>query len=83
MIPLAGHDADQWWHQRATAASLLSHWTTEVVPGIFVGIVSARFRDQLWDAVTDVMGEGAAVLIHCQWNRATPYEPHEPSTVFR
>ncbi|MEK2474069.1 type I-E CRISPR-associated endoribonuclease Cas2e [Streptomyces noursei] len=26
--------------------------------------VSARARDQLWDAVTDVVGEGAAVLVH-------------------
>ncbi|WP_073447979.1 type I-E CRISPR-associated endoribonuclease Cas2e [Streptomyces yunnanensis] len=42
----------------------LSRWTTEVVPGIFVGAVSARVRDQLWDAVTDVVGEGAAVLVH-------------------
>ncbi|MDX3247101.1 type I-E CRISPR-associated endoribonuclease Cas2e [Streptomyces sp. ME18-1-4] len=42
----------------------LSRWTTEVVPGIFVGTVSARVRDQLWDNVTDVVGDGAAVLIH-------------------
>ncbi|MEV0370556.1 type I-E CRISPR-associated endoribonuclease Cas2e [Streptomyces sp. NPDC050636] len=42
----------------------LSRWTTEVVPGIFVGTVSARVRDQLWDAVTDVVGDGAAVLVH-------------------
>ncbi|MBL1102059.1 type I-E CRISPR-associated endoribonuclease Cas2e [Streptomyces coffeae] len=42
----------------------LSRWTTEVVPGIFVGTVSARVRDQLWDSVQDVVGDGAAVLIH-------------------
>lgn len=42
----------------------LSRWTTEVVPGIFVGTVSARVRDQLWDAVTEVVGDGAAVLVH-------------------
>ncbi|MGD3109453.1 type I-E CRISPR-associated endoribonuclease Cas2e [Streptomyces sp. YGL11-2] len=42
----------------------LSRWTTEVVPGIFVGTVSARVRDQLWDAVTNVVGDGAAVLVH-------------------
>ncbi|MFF6787285.1 type I-E CRISPR-associated endoribonuclease Cas2 [Streptomyces sp. NPDC012510] len=33
-------------------------WTSEVVPGIFVGSVSARVRDQLWQAVT----EGTAAL---------------------
>ncbi|MFE0762859.1 type I-E CRISPR-associated endoribonuclease Cas2e [Streptomyces smyrnaeus] len=42
----------------------LSRWTIEVVPGIFVGTVSARVRDQLWDAASAVVGDGAAVLIH-------------------
>ncbi|MFD0422411.1 type I-E CRISPR-associated endoribonuclease Cas2e [Streptomyces parvus] len=42
----------------------LSRWTSEVVPGIFVGSVSARVRDQLWQAVTDTVGNGAAVLVH-------------------
>ncbi|MFK0050233.1 type I-E CRISPR-associated endoribonuclease Cas2e [Streptomyces sp. NPDC090741] len=42
----------------------LSRWTTEVVPGIFVGSVSARVRDELWKQVTAVVGDGQAVLIH-------------------
>ncbi|MGW0143823.1 type I-E CRISPR-associated endoribonuclease Cas2e [Streptomyces calvus] len=42
----------------------LSRWTSEVVPGIFVGSVSARVRDELWNAVTEVVGNGAAVLVH-------------------
>jgi CRISPR-associated protein Cas2 len=42
----------------------LSRWTTEVVPGIFVGTVSARVRDELWKAVADTVGDGAAVLVH-------------------
>ncbi|MFF8676186.1 type I-E CRISPR-associated endoribonuclease Cas2e [Streptomyces sp. NPDC015242] len=42
----------------------LSRWTSEVVPGIFIGSVSARVRDQLWRAVTEVVGNGAAVLVH-------------------
>ncbi|MCC0575253.1 type I-E CRISPR-associated endoribonuclease Cas2e [Streptomyces californicus] len=42
----------------------LSRWTSEIVPGIFVGSVSARVRDQLWQAVTDTVGDGAAVLVH-------------------
>jgi CRISPR-associated protein Cas2 len=42
----------------------LSRWTSEVVPGIFVGSVSARVRDELWHAVTEVVGNGAAVLVH-------------------
>jgi CRISPR-associated protein Cas2 len=42
----------------------LSRWTIEVVPGIFVGTVSARVRDELWTATSQVVGDGAAVLIH-------------------
>ncbi|REE61417.1 CRISPR-associated Cas2 family protein [Streptomyces sp. 3212.3] len=42
----------------------LSRWTSEVVPGIFVGSVSARVRDELWTAVTDTVTDGAALLIH-------------------
>lgn len=42
----------------------LSRWTIEVVPGIFVGTVSARIRDELWRATSDVVGDGAAVLVH-------------------
>ena len=42
----------------------LSRWTSEVVPGIFVGSVSARVRDRLWHAVIEVVGNGAAILIH-------------------
>ncbi|WP_153811758.1 type I-E CRISPR-associated endoribonuclease Cas2e [Streptomyces sp. SUK 48] len=42
----------------------LSRWTSEVVAGIFVGSVSARVRDQLWQAVTETVGDGAAVFVH-------------------
>ncbi|MGW3163342.1 type I-E CRISPR-associated endoribonuclease Cas2e [Streptomyces sp. NPDC001142] len=42
----------------------LSRWTSEVVTGIFVGSVSARVRDELWRAVSETVGNGAAVLVH-------------------
>ncbi|MFD3680383.1 type I-E CRISPR-associated endoribonuclease Cas2e [Streptomyces sp. NPDC058613] len=42
----------------------LSRWTTEVVPGIFVGTLSARVRDELWTSVAETVGDGQAVLIH-------------------
>ena len=42
----------------------LSRWTIEVVPGIFVGTVSARVRDELWNVTRATVGDGAAVLIH-------------------
>ncbi|MEZ0109318.1 CRISPR-associated protein Cas2 [Catenulispora sp. EB89] len=42
----------------------LSRWTIEVLPGIFVGTMSARVRDELWQATSAVVGGGAAMLIH-------------------
>ncbi|MFD9534695.1 type I-E CRISPR-associated endoribonuclease Cas2e [Streptomyces sp. NPDC060010] len=42
----------------------LSRWLMEVVPGIFVGTLSARVRDELWTSVTETVGDGQAVLIH-------------------
>lgn len=42
----------------------LNRWTSEVIAGIFVGSVSARVRDQLWEAVSKTVGDGAALLVH-------------------
>jgi CRISPR-associated protein Cas2 len=42
----------------------LSRWMIEVTPGLFVGTLSARVRDELWTAASEVVGDGAAVLIH-------------------
>ena len=42
----------------------LSRWLIEVMPGMYVGTVSARVRDELWDAVVGTIGDGAAVLVH-------------------
>jgi CRISPR-associated protein Cas2 len=42
----------------------LSRWLIEVMPGMYVGTVSARVRDELWKAVLGTIGDGAAVLVH-------------------
>ncbi|MDN3355842.1 type I-E CRISPR-associated endoribonuclease Cas2e [Actinomadura sp. DC4] len=42
----------------------LSRWLIEVMPGVYVGTVSARVRDELWNAVVGTIGDGAAVLVH-------------------
>ncbi|MDG4768622.1 type I-E CRISPR-associated endoribonuclease Cas2e [Solwaraspora sp. WMMD406] len=42
----------------------LSRWMMEVTPGMFVGTLSAKVRDELWKAASAVVGDGAAVLIH-------------------
>lgn len=36
----------------------------EIAPGVFVGHLSARVRDQLWARVTDLAGNGRALMVH-------------------
>lgn len=42
----------------------LSRWMIEVQPGMYVGTLSAKVRDELWAATAAVVNDGAAVLIH-------------------
>lgn len=42
----------------------LSRWLTEPAPGLYVGAISARVRDELWKQVTDAIGDGAAICVH-------------------
>ncbi|MEU6131375.1 type I-E CRISPR-associated endoribonuclease Cas2e [Saccharopolyspora sp. NPDC047091] len=42
----------------------LSRWLTEPAPGLYVGSISARVRDELWNQVADAIGDGAAVCVH-------------------
>lgn len=42
----------------------LSRWLIEVAPGLYIGTVSARVRDELWSTITAVIGDGAAILAH-------------------
>mgnify|MGYP001060149906 CR=1 FL=1 len=42
----------------------LTRWLTEPSPGLYIGSVSARVRDLLWDAVSSAVGDGAAVCVH-------------------
>ncbi|MGP5299578.1 type I-E CRISPR-associated endoribonuclease Cas2e [Corynebacterium variabile] len=42
----------------------LTRWLMEVSPGVYVGRVSARVRDELWLLVTSEMQSGRAVLTY-------------------
>ena len=42
----------------------LTRWLLEPAPGLYVGTVSARVRDELWSAVSSSVGDGAAVHVH-------------------
>ena len=50
----------------AAPASLrgsMTRWLLEVSPGVFVGHLSARVREQLWELIRENLGEGRALLI--------------------
>lgn len=42
----------------------LTRWMLEIHTGVFVGSLSARVRDLLWDQVCDQMREGAGLLVY-------------------
>ncbi|WP_228818684.1 type I-E CRISPR-associated endoribonuclease Cas2e [Nocardia transvalensis] len=42
----------------------LSRWLIEPTAGLYVGAVSAKVRNELWDAVAASVGDGEAVCIH-------------------
>jgi CRISPR-associated protein Cas2 len=42
----------------------LTRWLTEPAPGLYVGTVSARVREELWQTVAATVGPGMAVCIH-------------------
>lgn len=42
----------------------LTRWLLEVSAGVYVGHISARVRAHLWARVSDLMGNGRALLIY-------------------
>lgn len=42
----------------------LSRWMLEPAPGLYVGTLSAKVRDELWAVVAASVGGGHAVLVH-------------------
>lgn len=42
----------------------LTRWLTEPAPGLYVGTVSSRVREELWRTVAASVGTGMAVCIH-------------------
>lgn len=41
----------------------LTKWLMEVAPGVFVGKVSARVRDELWRITSDGLEGGTALMV--------------------
>ncbi len=45
---------------------VLTRWLIEVSAGVYVGHLSARTRDQLWQRIVDDVGRGRALMV---WSR--------------
>ncbi|GAB3707504.1 type I-E CRISPR-associated endoribonuclease Cas2e [Mariniluteicoccus flavus] len=41
----------------------LTRWLMEVAPGVYVGKVSARVREELWSLILDMVKDGNALMI--------------------
>ncbi len=46
----------------------LSRWLFEIKTGVFVGRVSALVREELWNLVTQKLGNGSAVMLYPKAN---------------
>lgn len=46
----------------------LTRWLLEVAPGTFVGNLSSRVRDALWDLCVQEAGNGSVLLVHAARN---------------
>ncbi|ACU53921.1 CRISPR-associated protein Cas2 [Acidimicrobium ferrooxidans DSM 10331] len=43
----------------------ITRWLLEIAPGVFVGTVTARVRDLMWQRVNEHLGEGGrAVMVY-------------------
>jgi CRISPR-associated protein Cas2 len=42
----------------------LSKWLLEISAGVFVGFVSARVRDLLWERIIELAKDGRAIMVH-------------------
>lgn len=45
---------------------VLTRWLLEIAPGVFVGHLSQRIREHLWERVIDGLGRGRAILVFSQ-----------------
>lgn len=42
----------------------LTRWLIEVSPGVFVGRVNARLRDELWKLILELVKDGRAIMTY-------------------
>lgn len=42
----------------------LTRWLLEISPGVFVGVVTARVRELMWQRVVELAKDGRAIMVH-------------------
>jgi CRISPR-associated protein Cas2 len=46
----------------------LTRWLLEISPGVFVGHVTARVREHIWERVVQFVGNGRALMVYTARN---------------
>ena len=46
----------------------LTRWLLEISPGVFVGHVSSRVRERLWERIVDMVKDGRATMVYSARN---------------
>ncbi|NEG79218.1 type I-E CRISPR-associated endoribonuclease Cas2e [Bifidobacterium avesanii] len=46
----------------------LTRWLLEISAGVFVGHISARVRDQLWERIVGLVRDGRAIMVYSARN---------------
>ncbi|PRX51086.1 CRISPR-associated protein Cas2 [Prauserella shujinwangii] len=55
----------------------LTRWLLEISPGVFVGYLSARVRELMWDRVIEFVDDGRALLVYSvQGEQRLAFEVH-------
>ena len=44
----------------------LTRWLLEISPGVYVGFISARVRELLWERVLDFVADGRALMVYAK-----------------
>lgn len=56
----------------------LTRWLLEIAPGVFVGKISARVRDLMWQRVLDMVRTGRAIMVYAADNeQGLAFQVHE------
>jgi CRISPR-associated protein Cas2 len=60
----------------------LTRWMLEIAPGVFVGKISARVRELMWQRVVDMVRTGRAIMVYSANNeQGLAFQVHEHNWV--